>query len=208
MQLKKTLAKRSTDAGKKNKDLTVKKLEGFNASDKIGVKLLDNSVHFLVGEICESNINETIKWIVYENFDRRSDILTLYVNSTGGDLYHAFALIDIMKSSKVPIRTIGIGAIMSAAFLIFASGHKGERYIGSNTGVMCHQFSGGTEGKYHDIKAEIKEADFNNNKMIDILKEATGLTAAKIKSKLLPESNVYLSVNEIVELGVADHILV
>jgi ATP-dependent protease ClpP protease subunit len=72
---------------------------------------------------------------------------------------------------------------------------------------MCHQFSGGTEAKYHDIKAEVKEADLTNRKMVDILRDATGLTSTKIKSKLLPASDVYLSINEVIELGIADHVL-
>lgn len=186
----------------------MKRLEEFNASDRVNVKLLDNNVHFLVGEISEESVSECIKWIVYENLDRRPDkVLTLYINSTGGDLYQAFALIDVMRSSKHPIRTIGIGSIMSAAFLIFASGTRGERYIGMNTGIMCHQFTSGSEAKYHDIKAEIKEADLCNRKMVDILKAATGLTNIKIKAKLLPASDVYLTVEELIELGIADNVL-
>lgn len=186
----------------------MKRLEEFNASDRVDIRLLDSGVHFLVGEICEENVTECIKWIVSESLDRKPDkVLTLYINSVGGDLYQAFALIDVIKTSSCTIRTIGIGSIMSAAFLIFVSGHKGERYVGINTGIMSHQFSGGTEAKYHDIKAEIKEADLCNRKMIEILKDATGLTTAKIKSKLLPASDVYLNVNEIIQLGAADHIL-
>jgi ATP-dependent Clp protease protease subunit len=110
----------------------LKKIDEFNAGDRIGVKLLDNSVHFLTGEITEENVNECIKWIVYENLDAKEKILTLYVNSTGGDLYQAFALIDIMQSSKHSVRTIAIGSVMSAAFLIFTSGTKGERYLAAN----------------------------------------------------------------------------
>lgn len=208
MQPKQTQNSEATSISKSNYGSTVKRLEGFNASDRVDVKLLDNNVHFLVGEICEENISECLKWIVYENLDKRVDkVLTLYINSTGGDLYQAFALIDMMQTSKHPVRTIGIGSIMSAAFLIFASGTKGERYIGLNTGIMCHQFSGGMEAKYHDIKAEVREADLCNRKMVEVLRAATGLTSAKIKSKLLPASDVYLTVDELMELGIADHIL-
>jgi len=185
----------------------VKKLEEFTADERINVKLLDNHVHFLVGEIEEENVNNCIRWITYENLDFKEKTLTLYINSTGGDLYQALALIDIMKSSNHPIRVVGIGAVMSAAFLIFASGTKGERAAASNTSFMCHQFSSGIEAKYHDIKAEMKENESLNTKMVNILKEATGLPTAKVKAKLLPASDVYLSADEVVDLGVADYIL-
>jgi ATP-dependent protease ClpP protease subunit len=43
--------------------------------------------------------------------------------------------------------------------------------------------------------------------MVAILKDATGLAPSVIKKKLLPASDVYLSAEEVVELGIADQIL-
>jgi ATP-dependent Clp protease protease subunit len=186
---------------------SVKKIDDFNASDRVDLKLLENSVHFLSGEIDDENINECIKWIVYENFDSREKTLTLYINSTGGDLYSALALIDIMKSSEHPIRTITIGSAMSAAFLIAASGTHGQRYAGKYAAYMCHQFTENTEGKYHDLKASMKGNEISNEMMVAVLKEATGLAPSVIKKKLLPASDVYLSPQEAIELGIADHLL-
>lgn len=187
---------------------TVKKIDEFNAGDRVGIKLLENSVHFLVGEIEEENITECIKWIVYENLDvSKSKVLTLYINSTGGNLYDAFALIDIMRTSNHPVRTISVGTAMSAAFLIFAAGSNGERYAAKNASFMCHQFTENMDAKYHDLKATMIENELCNQKMIDILKEATGLAPSVIKKKLLPASDVYLTAQELVDLGIADHIL-
>jgi len=185
----------------------LKKIDEFNAEDRIDLKLLENSIHFLTGEISEDNIGSAIKWITYENLDSKEKVLTLYVNSTGGDLYQAFALIDVMHSSQHVVRTIGVGAVMSAAFLIFASGDKGERYAAKNTSFMCHQFTEAMDNKYHDLKATMKENDLCNDKMIGILKDATGLAPSVIRKKLLPASDVYLSAEEVIQLGVADHLL-
>jgi hypothetical protein len=46
---------------KKELDLDV------SATEKIGLELLKNHVHFLTGDIEEENIEAAIKWIVYEN---------------------------------------------------------------------------------------------------------------------------------------------
>ena len=112
-----------------------------------------------------------------------------------------------MQASPHVIRCIGIGAVMSAAFLIFASGTKGERYAAKNTSFMCHQFTESMDNKYHDLKATMKENDQCNERMIDILKTATGLAPSVIKKRLLPASDVYLTAEETVEVGIADHIL-
>jgi ATP-dependent Clp protease protease subunit len=186
-----------------------KRLDDFNAQDRQSIKFQDAGVHFLIGEITEDNINECIKWLAYENIDPKSDrALTLYVNSQGGDLYEAFGLIDMMRNSQLPVRTIGYGSVMSAAFLIVAAGTTGERYITKNCGIMCHQMSVMEEmGKYHNIKATRKETDRLNKAMYDILKESTGLDGRIIKTKLLPAHDVYMTAEEMIAYGAADQIL-
>jgi ATP-dependent Clp protease, protease subunit len=186
----------------------VKNITEFNAEERVAIRLLENSVFFLSGEIEEESVEKCIKWIAYEDLDPTQDkILTLYVNSTGGDLYQALALIDIMNSSSHKIRTIGIGTVMSAAFLIVAAGTRGERYVAQNTSCMCHQFSSDSDGKYHDLKAEMKENDLLNTKMVEILVAATKQPPTYVKKRLLPPTDVYMTAQEMVEHGAADYIL-
>ena len=186
-----------------------KDLDDFSiASEKIELALLYKHIHFLTGEIDEENIEDTIKWIVYENtLPQQGKILTLYVNSDGGNLTDAFALIDIMRVSVNPIRVIGLGSICSAAFLIFSAGTKGMRYIARNTSIMCHQYTNEISGKHHDIKAHFKESELINDRMVQILKETTSLDMRAIKSKLLPPSDVWLTPEELIDYGIADHYL-
>ncbi len=82
----------------------------------------------------DENVEKAIRWLLYENMDNSNPdkVLTIYINSTGGSLTDAFGLIDVMQNSSFVVRTIGIGNIMSSAFLIFAAGDKGERYIAKN----------------------------------------------------------------------------
>jgi len=175
--------------------------------DTFDAKLLEEHVFFLTGEIGEENITNAIKWIVYENYISGNEPLKLYINSQGGDLYQALGLIDVMLLSEKSIHTIGVGAIMSAAFLIFCAGEKGNRYITKNCGIMCHQYSDTYEGKHHDLKSFTKEAELSNIRMSKILQDATGMTAREVKSKLLSPSDVWMSAEELVSLGVADCIL-
>ena len=180
----------------------------FSVQDKIENNFLKNKVHFLTGEIEDHNINKAIQWIIYENsLDDDKQPLMLYVNSIGGDLYQALGLIDTMRLSNKPVHTIGIGAVMSAAFLIFTSGEKGHRYITRNCGIMCHQYTDVYEGKHHDLKSFAKEAELTNKRMMNILQEATGMSERLVKSKLLTPSDVWMTSEEMVKLGVADHIL-
>lgn len=178
-----------------------------SAEDRVEAKLLQSHVHFLTGDIDEDNIRKAIQWIAYENLSNESKTLSLYVNSQGGDLYQAFALIDIMRVSKHPISTVGLGSVMSAAFLIFVSGTIGHRIIAPNTGIMCHQYSDTTEGKHHDLKATMLEGEHCNDRMLTILEQSCDLDARTIKRKLLNPTDVYLTAAELIELGLADNLL-
>ena len=181
----------------------------IDAEDIIGLGLLKNHTHMITGDINDESVDKAIRWLIYENAtgDGTGKTLTLYINSTGGSLTDAFALIDIMRNSKFVVQTIAIGNVMSSAFLIFSAGDKGHRYVAKNTSGMCHQFTDSMDSKYHDIKSAMKESESLNERMIALLVETTGLPRAKVRTKLLGPSDIYLSAEEMVEFGVADHIL-
>lgn len=181
--------------------------EASTVYDQIEWNLYKSGVFFLSGEINDINVGECIKWIVSENVQNKHKTLTLYINSVGGDLYSAFGLIDMIHMSNIPIKTIAVGSLMSAAFLIFMCGEKGQRLITKNTSIMSHQFSTFYEGKEHDVKASEKETRYIKQRMLQIIKDSSLLDERTIKRRLLPPSDVWLSADECVELGVADTVL-
>ena len=118
-----------------------------------------------------------------------------------------FALIDIMKNSYHKISTIGIGSIMSAALLVLASGSKGSRYVGKNTGIMNHQHSDVLESKMHDLRASMKENVHVEQRCFQILRDATGLSLPEVRKKFNNPSDQYFTAKQLVDLKVVDHIL-
>ena len=181
-----------------------KYVEFISAEDRINAGLLENHIAFLYGDIDEDTVMNIIYWITYENLKPGNQPLTLYINSNGGSLQDAFALIEVMKKSKRKIRTVGIGSVMSAGFLIFVSGTKGERYITKTASILCHQLSTEIEGKHHDINSYYKENERNNQNMIEILSESCELDKNEIKKILLPPTDVWLTANEMIQFKLAD----
>lgn len=178
--------------------------EMMGSIERINTGLLNNHIFFLNGVIAEYNVEDAIKWILYENTINEEKELSMYINSDGGDLTDALALIDVMKSSRYKIKTVGIGVIASAAFLVFACGERGSRIISKNTSIMCHQFSCGVVGKQHDLEAHYKEMELTKERVMNILKEATGLSSKIIKEKLLMPTDAWLTADELIKYGVAD----
>jgi ATP-dependent Clp protease protease subunit len=189
------------------KIVTDKNDDVMSVDERIDTSFLESHTHFINGAINEETTGKAIRWIIFENMKEGNEPLSLYINSDGGNLPDAFALIDIMRMSKKPVRTIGIGSVCSSAFFIFAAGTKGHRMVGKNTILMCHQFTETSEGKYHDLRTRLKESARVNQRMIDLLSECSNLDAREVKTKLLPPSDVWLSADDVIELGIADSIL-
>lgn len=176
----------------------------INLSDK------DDSAHsfyLMLDEVSLQTVKPVVEWIFEANFaEQRPDMLNLIICSPGGDLHAAFALIDTMRGSAIPIRTIGLGQIASAGLMIFIAGTKGQRILTPNTSILSHQYSWGAFGKEHELFATVKEFDLTTKKMIAHYKKCTGLSEAKIREILLPPQDIWLSSVEAKKLGICDDV--
>ena len=157
--------------------------------------------------------NETTKpvinWIIDQNLRpqaQRKKELTLIINSPGGSVHAAFALIDTMKGSAIPVKTVGLGLIASCGILTFMAGKRGSRIITPNTSILSHQYSWGSRGKEHELFAQVREFELSTERMIAHYKKCTGMGEKKIREILLPPQDVWLSAEEAVQYGIADEI--
>ena len=139
--------------------------------------------------------------------NKRPEIIHLYINSPGGEVASAFHLIDVIKQSKIPVHTYGMGSIASCGVLLMMSGAKGHRYLTQNTSIMSHQYSWGSGGKEHELFAKIKQFEISTEKMMDHYKKCTGKDKKYIRKHLLPESDMWLTPEEAIEHGIADKII-
>lgn len=164
----------------------------------------DSSFFILMQDIDE-NCKEVIQWILEANFaENKPQVLNLIINSQGGLLSAAFAVIDTIRGSHIPVRTIGLGEICSAGLMIFMSGTKGMRVLTPNTSIMSHRFSGGSFGKEHELMAIGKEFNLTAKRIMNHYKKCTGQPEAVIIEKLLPPQDIYLDAKEAQALGVCD----
>jgi ATP-dependent Clp protease protease subunit len=173
-----------------------------------GEKLQEQGMYMFMGEVSCDSVRPVIEWILCENYvskKKRRELL-LMICSEGGDVNSAFALIDVMRSSRVPIKTVGLGQIASAGLLIFLAGANGRRILTPNTSILSHQFSWGSDGKAHELFATIKEFELTHQRMIEHYKVSTGLSEDKIKQSLLPPHDVWLTADEALAAGICDSV--
>ena len=169
------------------------------------VTLNDSGMYLFMSTVTADSLRPIIEWIIEENMQpRKKKYLTLIINSPGGDVNACFALIDTIKGSAIPVRTVGLGFIGSCGLLMFIAGEKGHRVLTPNTSILSHQYSWGSGGKEHELFSITREFELTSKRMVDHYKKCTGLNEKKIRKNLLPPSDVWLGADEALELGICD----
>jgi ATP-dependent Clp protease protease subunit len=174
-----------------------------------GQVLYESGVMYFADGFTNESTKPVVNWIIEKNLlpdSERPKELTLIINSPGGSVHAAFALIDTMKGSAIPVKTVGLGMIASCGLLTFMAGAKGKRILTRNTSILSHQYSWGSGGKEHELFARVKEFELSTERMIEHYKRCTGMTEKKIREFLLPAEDVWLSAEEAVKHGIADKI--
>jgi ATP-dependent Clp protease protease subunit len=168
-----------------------------------------NNIYIFMEDFNNKSTKTVIEWILRKNLmpsKERPKYLTLMINSPGGHMHSAFALVDVMKGSKIPVHTVGLGMIASCGVITFMAGEKGHRTITPNTSILSHQYSWGSYGKEHELFARVREFELSTERMIAHYKACTGMTEKQIRQFLLPAEDVWLSAEEAVKHGIADKI--
>ena len=175
-----------------------------------GMMMWDAGIMYFSDGFDSQTTKPVIQAIIEKNLmpnSQRPKELTLVINSPGGQVHSAFALIDTMKGSAIPVKTVGIGMIASCGLLTFMAGTKGRRVITPNTSILSHQYSWGSGGKEHELFARVREFELSTARMLDHYKKCTGLSEKKVRDILLPPEDRWLSAKEAVKYGIADKIV-
>ena len=140
----------------------------------------------------------------------------ILINSTGGMLSPACAIVDVMASLSCPVYTTALGRCESAATLILAAGEPGHRVVHPSTRLMIHKVRKGTFSispingakapEMQDVALEVKrladEVEVFDELLVDMMAKLTRQTKAKLKKDL--EHDTYMSAAEAVAYGLAD----
>lgn len=148
---------------------------------------------YLVGEILDAE--EYIEWFDTIRNAGANDVIKIYINSVGGDLYTALQFLRVMGESQAHIITSIEGACMSAATMVFLSGNEFE--ITPHSLFMFHNYSAGLFGKGGEMYDQIKfERAWSEKFMNDIYKDF--LTTQEIQ-EMLNNKDIWLTSDDVLE---------
>ena len=131
--------------------------------------------------------------------------ICIYINTNGGDLHSALAIVDIIETSLTPVFTFCLVGCFSAGFLMLLAGHK--RFITENSYCMYHNLWHVAAGRLGQIE-EIVDQDVELQDRIDkfVIKRC------KITKKMLDEvrkqkKDFFMNAEECCKFKVVDYIV-
>lgn len=129
--------------------------------------------------------------------------IKIWINSDGGDLDTVMNITSLIKLSKTPVITIGMGKCYSSGGILLMAGHK--RYIFDTTTCLIHDGStgmGGAVGKVMD--------SFEFTKKVEETVKQYIMARTKITPKMY-DSNYrkdwFIFADEMIKLSIADIII-
>jgi ATP-dependent Clp protease protease subunit len=170
-------------------------------------RLLKDRIIFLGTPIDDTIASLIVAQLLFlEQEDSKKDIM-LYVNSPGGSVSSAMAIIDTMNFIKCDVSTICIGLAASAGAVILSSGTKGKRFSLPNSEVMIHQplINGGVGGQVTDIEITAKNIVKMKKRLNEMLAKNTGQKLAKIEADV--ERDYWMTADEALKYGIVDKII-
>lgn len=108
--------------------------------------------YYISGEIEEPE--KYAEWFNTIRHAGPTDVVKIYINSYGGDLWSAIQFMRVIKECKAPVIASVEGACMSAATIIFLMADNFE--ISPHSMFMFHNYSGGTVGKGGEMLDQIR----------------------------------------------------
>lgn len=160
----------------------------------------------LTGEINEEKTEEVLNNLYV--LDKTDGIITILLNSEGGDVYNGFAIYDSIIACRNHIKIIATGNCQSMATLLFQAGD--ERVLTSNCTFMMHIGEEALPSNHPKInRAWQKYNDKIEENMIVIYMDQIKKKKPRYRKsdlKKMIDFDIILNPDEVINLGLADRI--
>lgn len=148
---------------------------------------------YLSGEV--ESPEEYIQWFDTIRHAGETDVIKIYINSPGGDVFTTIQFMRALKETSANVVMSVEGVCASAATMIFLCGDSFE--VSEHSMFMFHNYSSGVFGKGGEMFDQLKhEREWSSNLLKDVYKDF--LTETEIAS-ILDNKDIWMTGDEVIE---------
>lgn len=176
-----------------------------------------NRILSLRGIIDEETTGKLIDTILKMNYDDESNNLVdsklcdrqpihLHIQSGGGNVSDAYALIDTILNSETPVYTFCDGYTYSAAVLVYLAGEK--RYASKHSWFLIHNITSTLKNlTTQNIHDEAEYLNVLEGQIMDFLVDRTKLTRTELSQKLSHNIEYIITAKQAFDKGIVTDLL-
>lgn len=166
----------------------------INQNQRVITKQAVNIHEFYLSGDVEGS-EEYIEWFDTIRSSSQNDVIKIYINSPGGDLFTAIQFLRVLTDTEASVIISVEGACMSAATLIFMCGHQYE--ISPHSMFMFHNYSSGVVGKGGEMYDRLQHERAWSEKLFQDV-YADFLTEREIK-QILENKDLWMDGDEVIK---------
>jgi ATP-dependent Clp protease protease subunit len=148
--------------------------------DALAERFLKTRTILLTGEINKELGERVIRQLLLLE-SLSSDPINVFIDSPGGDVDAGFAIFDMIRFVKAPVRILGMGLVASAAALILLAVPRERRFALPHSQYLIHQPLSGIRGVATEIEIHARELEKTRARINLIIAEATGQTVERVE---------------------------
>ncbi|MCE2438193.1 MAG: ATP-dependent Clp protease proteolytic subunit [Candidatus Latescibacteria bacterium] len=131
--------------------------------------------------------------------------ITILINSPGGSADDGFAIYDMIRFIRPPVRIVSVGLSASAATVIMLAADKGSRFALPNARIMIHQPSMRYMGVAEDVKRTAEQILKLRQRINELYAQETGQALEKVVEDT--DRDYWMSAQEAVEYGLINRVV-
>jgi len=153
---------------------------GGDAGNPLLKQFLKTRTILLTGEINKELAERVVRQLLLME-QEGDDPIKVFIDSPGGDADAGFAILDMMRFVRPPIKMIGMGLVASAGAIILLAAPKERRFALPNSRYLIHQPMAGFRGVGTEIEIQAKEIDLMRRKMNVLISQETGKPESEVE---------------------------
>ena len=153
---------------------------GGEAENPLLKQFLKTRIILLTGEVNKELAERVVRQLLLLE-QEGDEPIKVFVDSPGGDADAGFAILDMMRFVRPPVKMIGMGLVASAGAIILLAAPKERRFALPNSRYLIHQPMAGFRGVGTEIEIQAKEIDLMRRKMNVLISQETGKPEAEVE---------------------------
>lgn len=170
-------------------------------------KLSEDRILFVTGHINDNIAADVSATLLLRDSENSEEKITMFINSSGGNIRDVLAIYDVMNFVDAPIETVCIGAAMKEAAILLASGTKGMRLATKHSIICVGQLTNDwiEFSDLTDASISLQQALADNKRMMSIIAKSVDKPLKEVMSDL--DRKVFMNSNKALKYGLIDRVI-